>query len=195
MVLEGEKLRGKSLREHFEVINHRDAIIYIEMLAKKNESVSEALIKRSHHILSKNIDNTNAGKYRNININFTESDHEPPHFNTMTDEMARLIVCHNENLAKMHPVEVASRIHADLIKIHPFIDGNGRTARLLMNLELIKSGFPPAVIPATLKKEYFETLDKAHMHNDYEPFIGLVADALEQSFEIFLDNLNMEMIE
>jgi len=192
IILEGKKVQGKSLREHFEVINHRDAIIYIEMLAKNNVSVSEPLIKRFHHILSKNIDDTNAGKYRDININFTESDHEPPHFSTMIDEMARLIVCHNENSIKMHPVELAARIHADLIKVHPFIDGNGRTARLLMNLELIKSDFPPAVIPANLKKEYFATLDKAHMQNDYEPFIRLVADASEKSLIIYLNALGIK---
>lgn len=162
------------------------------MLAKNNVSVSEPLIKRFHHILSKNIDDTNAGKYRDININFTESDHEPPHFSTMIDEMARLIVCHNENSIKMHPVELAARIHADLIKVHPFIDGNGRTARLLMNLELIKSDFPPAVIPAILKKEYFATLDKAHMQNDYEPFIRLVADASEKSLIIYLNALGIK---
>lgn len=195
VLLDGHKDQGISMREHFEVTNHRDAIIYIEELIKDEVSVSEAVIKKIHQILSKNIDDTNAGKYRDINITFTESDHEPPHFNTMIDEMARLIACHNENSSKMHPVELAARIHADLIKVHPFIDGNGRTARLLMNLELIRAGFPPAVIPAALKKEYFKTLDKAHILNDYEPFIGLVAGAIEKIFELYSDNLNTEMIE
>lgn len=88
--------------------------------------------------------------------------------------------------SKCHPVERATKVHAEFVKVHPFIDGNGRTSRLLMNYELMKAGFPPSVIKATDRARYYDTLDHAHTTGDHEPFIQLVSDSVNDSLDLWL---------
>ncbi len=80
-------------------------------------------------------------------------------------------------------MERAARVHSDLVKIHPFVDGNGRTSRLLMNLELMKAGFPPAIIKVEQRLDYYQSLDAAHVDGNDEPFIELIRACVQQSFE------------
>jgi Fic family protein len=96
--------------------------------------------------------------------------------------MESFIETYKSNFIKLHPVEKAARVHVDFVKIHPFIDGNGRTARLLMNLELMKSGFPPVILPVEKRLSYYEFLDLAHTKNDYQPFLKLIAEIVKESF-------------
>ena len=97
--------------------------------------------------------------------------------------MQEFIKKYNENITKLHPIELASFVHIEFVKIHPFIDGNGRTSRLLMNLELIKAGFPPVVIKLEDRLEYYKALDIANNENDYKPFLELMKKVIEKSFE------------
>ncbi len=97
--------------------------------------------------------------------------------------MERLVNWYATDGMRLHPVERAARVHADFVKIHPFTDGNGRTARLLMNLELVKAGFPAAVLPVERRLAYYEALDAAHVRGDDEPFMRMMAEIVEQSFE------------
>lgn len=83
----------------------------------------------------------------------------------------------------MHPVELAARTHADFIKIHPFMDGNGRTARLLMNFDLMRKGFPAIVLPVDRRLAYYEALDTAHVDGDDGPFLRLIGEMAERSFD------------
>ena len=84
----------------------------------------------------------------------------------------------------LHPVEQAARLHSEFVKIHPFIDGNGRTSRLLMNLVLMQHGYPPAVLPVSKRLEYYNALDKSHVDDDdLSDFMGLIIEIVEQSFE------------
>lgn len=182
VALEGITIGGKSLREHFEVINHRDAILYVEKLVQEKLPFTEWEIKNLHQLILKNIDNDNAGKYRTINVIISGAKHNPPDHLHIAQEMEDLLKWYNSEV-NIHPVEKAARLHADFVKIHPFIDGNGRTSRLLMNLELMKSGFPPAVLPVEKRLAYYESLDIAHTKNDYEPFFALIAEIVEQSFQ------------
>ena len=92
----------------------------------------------------------------------------------------------------LHPVERAARVHADFVKIHPFVDGNGRTARLLMNLELMKAGFPAAVLPVEKRLEYYEALDAAYTQNDYQPFLSLIIEIVELGFEPYWHVLSVK---
>jgi Fic family protein len=92
------------------------------------------------------------------------------------------MIWYNQESLKLHPVELAARVHCDFVKIHPFTDGNGRTARLLMNLELMKNGFPAVVLPVSRWLEYYEILDKAHVHEDFEPFLRLTCSLIKESF-------------
>lgn len=183
VALEGITIGGKTLREHFEVINHRDAIYYIESIVKQHEPLSEWIIKNIHRLILKNIDDNYAGRYRDINVIIAGAQHTPPDFLQVAVQMSSFIKWYEQEAVKLHPIERAAKLHADFVKIHPFIDGNGRTARLLMNLELMKSGFPAIVIPVEKRLKYYEALDKAHVDMDYEPFLQLIADTVEDGFK------------
>jgi Fic family protein len=182
VALEGITIGGKTIREHFEVINHREAIFFVEDLVKKNEPLSQWQIKSIHQLILKNIDDKNAGSYRKNNVIISGASHVPPDFTQVPDLMESFIETYKSNFIKLHPVEKAARVHVDFVKIHPFIDGNGRTARLLMNLELMKSGFPPVILPVEKRLSYYEFLDLAHTKNDYQPFLKLIAEIVKESF-------------
>lgn len=183
VALEGITIGGKTLREHFEAINHKEAIFFIEELAKKEENLNENSIKQIHSLILKNIDDENKGKYRTTNVIISGAEHKPPLSFEVASFMQDFIKEYYENKQKLHPVELASFVHIEFVKIHPFIDGNGRTSRLLMNLELIKAGFPPIIIELEDRLEYYKALDIAHTKNDYIPFLSLMQKIVEKSFE------------
>lgn len=183
VALEGITVGGKSLREHFEAINHREAILYVEQLVQQQEQLSEWQIRQLHGLILKNIDQDNAGQYRKVNVLISGASHRPPDFLSVPEQMQALVNWQQTIAQQLHPVERAARLHAELVKIHPFTDGNGRTCRLLMNLELMKAGFPAALIRIDQRLAYYQALDKAHTSGDYQDFIQLVAQSVEQSFE------------
>ncbi len=183
VALEGITVGGKTIREHFEAINHREAIYFVEELVQKNEPLSEWQIKSIHQLILKNIDDVHAGRYRKNNVIISGAEHTPPDAMHVESGMAQFIDWYNNVAPSLHPVERAARVHADFVKIHPFVDGNGRTSRLLTNLELMKSGFPPVVLPVENRLEYYESLDTAHTKNDYNPFLTLIADVVEAGFK------------
>ncbi len=192
VALEGITVGGKTMREHFEAINHRDAIAFVEELQQQNEPLSAWQIKSINQLILKNIDDKNAGIYHRINVTISGAEHVPPDAVHVEGEMNSFIDWYQQQASALHPVERAARVHADFVKIHPFVDGNGRTARLLMNLELMKGGFPPAVLPVEKRLEYYETLDNAHSRNDYEPFLRLMADAVEAAFNPYWHALGIK---
>ena len=183
VALEGITVGGKTMREHLEAINHREAIFFIEELVSQKEPLSQRYIKDIHLLVLKKIDDRNAGIYRNTNVIIAGAEHTPPDFVHVLSEMEDLIRWYQNEAQELHPVERAGRVHADFVKIHPFVDGNGRTSRLLMNLELMKAGFPAAVLPVEKRLEYYEALDAAHTQNDYQPFLSLIIEIVELSFE------------
>lgn len=192
VALEGITIGGKTLREHFEAINHKDAILFMEDLAQKEERLSEYSIKQIHSLILKNIDDENKGKYRTTNVIISGAEHKPPQSFEVQSKMQEFIKKYNENITKLHPIELASFVHIEFVKIHPFIDGNGRTSRLLMNLELIKAGFPPVVIKLEDRLEYYKALDIAHTENDYKPFLELMKKVVEKSFEPYFYVLDVK---
>lgn len=183
VALEGITIGGKTLREHFEAINHKEAILFIEELAQKEDRLSEFSIKQIHSLILKNIDDENKGKYRTTNVIISGAEHKPPQSFEVQSKMEEFIKNYNEKINKLHPIELASFVHIEFVKIHPFVDGNGRTSRLLMNLELIKAGFPPVVIELEDRLEYYKALDIGHTENDYKPFLELMKKVVEKSFE------------
>lgn len=193
VALEGITVGGKTMREHFEAINHREAIYYVESLVTKDEPLSEWQIKSIHQLILKNIDDKNAGIYRKTNVIISGADHIPPDAIHVASEMQAFINWYKKDSVTLHPVERAARVHADFVKIHPFVDGNGRTSRLLMNLELMKDGYPPVVLPVEKRLEYYEALDKAHTENDYEPFLSLISDVVESGFKPYWHALGIEL--
>ena len=179
VVLEGITIGGKSLREHFEVINHKEAIDYVEAIVQGQDGLSEWQIKSIHHLVLKNIDSKNAGTYRQENVVIAGAEHLPPHFLKVPEAMTALIDGYQKT-GQLHAVECAAHLHVDFVGIHPFVDGNGRTSRLLMNFELMRRGYLPVIISVEQRLQYYDALDTAHTRGDYAPFIGLVAD-LEQA--------------
>lgn len=179
---DGITIGGKSLREHFEAINHRDAIDYIMSIVGSQEPFSEWHIRNVHRLILKNIDDDNAGRYRQANVLIAGARHTPPDAVLLPELMGGFIQWYHGDGASLHPVERAAHVHARFVGIHPFIDGNGRTSRLLMNLELLKAGFPPAVLPVERRLAYYEALDKAHVEGDFSDFVDLVAQCAEEGF-------------
>lgn len=183
VALEGITIGGKTLREHFEVINHRDAILLVETLVGQQQPLDEWTIKCLHQLVLKNIDPEHAGRYRQVNVLISGAEHHPPQHVLVPDQMNHLITWYANEAMGFHPVERAARVHGEFVKIHPFVDGNGRTSRLLMNVELMKAGFPAAVIEVSQRLAYYEALDHALCSGDYTDFIELLACAVEKSFE------------
>ena len=183
VVLEGITVGGKALREHFEAINHRNAIYYVEDIIKKEEPFSEWQIRNIHQLILKNIDDENAGRYRQQNVLISGATNTPPDYTLLNDKMAQFIDWYNTEADLMHPIERAAKVHADFVGIHPFIDGNGRTSRLLMNLELMKAGYPPCVITVENRLAYYKALDQWMAFGKTEAFNQLVADAVLEGFK------------
>ncbi|KWQ04669.1 cell filamentation protein Fic [Acinetobacter harbinensis] len=182
VVLEGITVGGKALREHFEAINHRNAIYYVEDIIKKEEPFSEWQIRNIHQLILKNIDDENAGRYRQQNVLISGATNTPPDYTLLNDKMAQFIDWYNTEADLIHPIARAAKVHADFVGIHPFIDGNGRTSRLLMNLELMKAGYPPCVITVENRLAYYEALDQWMASGQTEFFNQLVADAVLEGF-------------
>lgn len=185
LVLEtGITIAGKSLREHFEVTNHRDAIIFLEGLVK-NKKIKENDILAIHSIISKEIEKEFAGRYRRGQVRILGTRYLPPNYLRVPQLMEGLIRWINGNPEKIHLIELAALAHYKLAAIHPFYDGNGRTARLLMNLILMQHGWPSAIVPFNERKRYFNSLEKADQNN-YLPFVNLMAQFIECSLDLYL---------
>ena len=190
VVLEGITVGGKSLREHFEATNHRDAIVYVEDIVAKAEALSEWQIRNIHSLVLKGIDAEEAGRYRRENVVIAGASTTPPDFMHLPAEMAALIDWY-EAAGDRHPVERAAELHTRFVKIHPFIDGNGRTGRLLLNFELMKAGYPPAIIRKEDRLAYYDALDKACVSGDYGDITRLVAESAQRSLDTYLDVLGL----
>jgi len=173
VVLEGITVGGKSIKEHLEAINHEKAILYLNELVKEDNPITEWNIKGIHQLVLKDIDDENAGRYRRENVTIKGATHIPPDYLKVPELMEKLVLNY-ENWNDFHPIIQAALLHGELVKIHPFIDGNGRTSRLLMNLDLMNHGFNPVIIKKGDRLEYYETLDKAHTTSDYTDFIKLI---------------------
>lgn len=182
---DGLTIGRKSLKEHLEAINHRDAIEFVENLAARSGAITERNVREIHGLVLKQIDNEYSGRYRDIQVRITGSSHTPPshlQLDTLMDKFAGERLVRNQE----HPVVRAALAHFGLVDIHPFVDGNGRTARLLMNLILIKEGYFPAVILKNDRQKYYRTLEKAHK-GQLDDFIVLVARALERTIFLYLE--------
>lgn len=190
VVLEGITVGGKTMIEHLETINHRDAILFIEDLVADKALLSEWNIRNIHALILKEIDKQNAGKYRTENVVISGAKHIPPKHYEITNLMQELIEEYNSNWKDYHPVIKATLLHGEFVKIHPFVDGNGRTARLLLNFELMRSGYTPIIIKNEDRAKYYEVLDTAHTTMNYEPFIKLVSEFLIESEKLWLSVLD-----
>lgn len=188
VVLEGITVGGKSIKEHFEAINHEQAILFLDDLVKDKNPITEWNIKSIHKLVLKGIDDENAGRYRRENVTIKGATHIPPDYLKLPELMEKLIVNYN-TWDRYHPIIKAALLHGELLKIHPFVDGNGRTSRLLMNLDLMNSGYLPVIIKKEARLKYYEALDKAHTSGNYSDFVKLVT-----ALEIEMLNKYLELL-
>ncbi|MBD2862443.1 Fic family protein [Paenibacillus oceani] len=189
LVLEqGLTIGGKKLREHFEVINHSEAISYVQDIVHRSIELTEHVIKSVHQLVLTNIDDANAGHYRTIHMFISGSQHTPPHYTLVQEQMEQLVQWYEEHKDILHPVNLAAEFHFKFVYIHPFSDGNGRTARLLMNLILMKHGYPPAIVKAAseARLNYYESLEEASKNGNLNPFLELIGDCVKDSLQRYI---------
>ena len=180
VVNEGVTISGKSMREHLEAINHAEAISYIKDIAKQDIEISERTIKEIHALILHGIDRENAGRYRTVPVMISGSTHMPPQPYLIEKQMEDFILRFKQMEAeKVHPVLIAAYLHDELVRIHPFIDGNGRTSRLLMNLYLLRHGYVIITLKGSndAKVNYYKALEKSHTEQLPEDFQKLVVEA------------------
>jgi Fic family protein len=184
VIEDGMTIGGKPVKDHMEALGHSEAYDLLFRLAK-GQSITEANIKELHRLFYYRIDSKEAGKYRRQKVIITGTDFIPPAPDKIPELMKSFIAGIPERKAQQHPVEFAAIIHKELVTIHPFIDGNGRAARLLMNLALLQAGYPLAIIPPVLRRDYLDTLNKTHK-GDNEPFINFIAGVCYESAKEYL---------
>jgi Fic family protein len=190
VINEGITIKGKPLKDHLEAKNHYEALEYLSDLIEKDkkQTISEQLIRGLHQLIIQGVDKEWAGKYRNSGVIIGGAEHKPPEAIDVPYEMKKLIKWWRQNQKKLHPIELAVIIHHKLTYIHPFFDGNGRTARLMMNLILMRTGYPLVIVLKNDRKKYYRVLAEADKNN-LIPFIRFIAQTVERSLDIYLKTL------
>ncbi|GAA6390806.1 Fic family protein [Megasphaera sp.] len=183
---EGITIAEKPLCEHLDVIGFKDAFYYIIELASQNTPLTEETIKTIHSLVLMN-DRENRGKYRNVPVRIVGALHTPPQPYMIEPAIDKLLRQYAVWKAEKHTLEAAALLHLEFESIHPFIDGNGRTGRLLLNLELIKAGLLPVDIKFTDRRKYYDGFDAYHRNdNDPEQMASLIAAYEQEELERYI---------
>ena len=190
VVNEGLTIKGKPLKDHLEAKSHQAALEYLyELVAESGRvTISERLIRQMHQLVMQDVDREWAGTYRNGPVMITGTKYRPPDALQVPKHMHDMIVWVQKHQRSMHPVELAARIHHRLAAIHPFFDGNGRTARLLMNVLLMRAGFPLTIVLKNDRKKYYRSLERADSA-EFAPIVQFVARSVERSLDMYLHAL------
>jgi Fic family protein len=188
VINEGLTISGKSMREHLEAINHVEAIAYIKQLTQRNFPLNERELLSVHNLILRGIIPEDAGRYRRVQVMIKGSAHMPPQPFIVAKEMEDYFFWFEENKNKMHPVILAAEMHERLVTIHPFIDGNGRTSRLIMNLILLQNGFVITNIKGDYdsRMTYYQSLEKAQTSGNKEDFFMFIASVEKECLERYL---------
>jgi len=194
VIIEGLTISGKTMREHLEAINHHEAILYIKDIIRNKLQLNERTLLDIHSIILRNIDRENAGRYRMVQVYIKGSKHIPPQPYMVQKEMEDYFIWYEKNKNRLHPVLLAAEMHERLVSIHPFIDGNGRTARLVMNLILLKSGYVIANIKgdAENRLKYYECLEKVQVFGEKKDFINFILDTEKSCLERYIEILRKQ---
>lgn len=183
VVNEGITIGGKTLQEHLEAINHQDAIHFIEQLVVNLQTFNKSVLLQLHQLILMGIDTKNAGVFRTVEVRISGSKHLPPSPLLLNDLMDGYFEFYELNKRTMHPVLLAAEMHERLVTIHPFIDGNGRTARLVMNLILLQNGYTLVNIKGNLKNrlKYYQALEQVQLNHEHTEFYKLILSSAEKS--------------
>ncbi len=183
---DGISIGGKELREIYEVINHKKAYGYVKKCIAEHKSLDENIVKNLHAMLTENI--IVGGIYRNQEVRISGAGFTPPVGNEMYIEIKGFY----EDLKyknDLNPIELAAWTHAEFVRIHPFIDGNGRTSRLLMNYQLMLRGFLPVSVDKQTRLDYYNVLEQYAVNGNLTPFADFIANLEEQQLDEYLNLL------
>ena len=188
VINEGLTISGKSMREHLEAINHQEAIGFIKDLMQKNNALNERDLLSIHNLILRGIIPEDAGRYRKVQVMIQGSTHMPPQPLMVAQEMEEYFIWYEINKTKLHPIILAAEMHERLVTIHPFIDGNGKTSRLIMNLILLQKGYLIANIKGDYenKTQYYQSLEKAQTKKDKEDFLLFIAQIEKDSLTRYI---------
>ena len=185
LALEGMTIDQKPLKDHLEAVGHRDAFLYVQEIAKNEVELSEYVIKNIHSLVLMNRPE-DKGQYRRIPVRIMGAYTEPVQPYLIEPMMNELITKNETRKNEMTTVERIARFHLEFEGIHPFIDGNGRTGRLILNLELIRNGYPPINVKFTDRKRYYGAFDAYYRDGDAEAMITLIAEYVNERLDEYL---------
>ena len=186
MVLRGLTIDKKPLKEHLEVIGHKEAFDYVSELVKEKATLNESIIKQIHYLVLAD-KREDRGVYRRVPVRIMGAAHEPVQPYLIEHMLNDLILNYNESTE--HIITKLARFHIEFEGIHPFIDGNGRTGRLLVNLELMKAGFPPIDIKFTDRAAYYNAFDEYHIKHNLSSMENLFARYVSERLDMYLELL------
>ena len=173
IIEDGLTIEGKPLRDVYEAVGHAQAYDYLYDLSHQ-APLSEEIICHLHQLFYQQIEPLKAGKYRQVPVFISGSQYAVAPVAEIGKRMAQLLQWYNNSEGRLHPVVLAAELHKRFVFIHPFVDGNGRMARLLMNLSLMRNDYNIAIIPAITRSEYISSLEKAH--TDEQVFVDFITD-------------------
>ncbi len=185
MALEGMTIDQKPLKDHLEAVGHRDAFLYVQDIATKDMPISESVIKNIHSLVLINRPE-DKGVYRRIPVRIMGAYTEPLQPYMVQPAMEGLIIENNKRIETMNIIERIARFHLEFEGIHPFVDGNGRTGRLVLNLDLIRNGYPPINVKFTDRKRYYEAFDAYYRDNDATKMTALIAEYVNERLDEYL---------
>jgi Fic family protein len=182
---EGISVGGKKLREIFEVVNHDKAYRFVQESIAQGLCLSLNLAKKIHALLMENI--LIGGIFRNETVRIVGAKHKPPFPFKMYEDLKFFEQDLPSKAESLSPIALAAWTHAEFVRIHPFIDGNGRTSRLLMNFQLLKKGYPAVAFPVESKAEYFDTLERYALTGEIEPFTLFISKFVEARLDEYIE--------
>lgn len=186
MVLEGMTIDKKPLKDHLEAVGLRDAFLYVEDIAQKRLKLRETEIKSIHSLILINRPE-DKGVYRRIPVTILGAYTEPVQPYLIEPKITELLAENEKRKKTMHPIERIARFHLEFEGIHPFIDGNGRTGRLILNLELIRNGYPAINIKFTDRKRYYDAFDAFYRDGNADEMILLVGEYVRERLDKYLE--------
>lgn len=191
LALEGMTIDQKPLKDHLEAVGHRDAFLYVQDVAKQELPLSEIVIKNIHALVLMNRPD-DKGVYRRIPVRIMGAYTDPVQPYMIEPRMAELLSVNEERKSTMTDIERIALFHLEFEGIHPFIDGNGRTGRLILNLDLIRNGYPPINVKFTDRKRYYDAFDAFYKDNDPTPMTELIAEYIDLRFDDYFDVLDKD---
>ena len=185
MALEGMTIDQKPLKDHLEAVGHRDAFLYVQDIATQDIPLSENVIKNIHSLVLINRPE-DKGNYRRIPVRILGAYTEPLQPYMVQPAMEGLLIENKKRAETMNIIERIARFHLEFEGIHPFIDGNGRTGRLVLNLDLIRNGYPPINVKFTDRKRYYEAFDAFYRDNDASKMTDLITEYVNERLDEYL---------